>query len=151
MAQWRRHLTVNPLQRNTVGSSSTPSIYADMAELEDAAGSNPAGEIHAGSNPAVSMSWRFGREVYCTSLENWRSETGPGVRIPQSPLLSRAPMVSGHTANVLVGKPTWGFESLRERYAGMVEFGRRSGSRTRWEKSRVGSSPTTGTYIGGYA
>lgn len=57
-----------------MGSSPTPSTYADMAELEDAAGSNPAGEIRAGSNPAVSMLWRFGREAYCASLENWRSE-----------------------------------------------------------------------------
>ncbi len=68
-----------------MGSSPTPSTYADMAacihgraftdmeELEDAAGSNPAGEIRAGSNPAVSISWRFGREAYCASLENWRS------------------------------------------------------------------------------
>lgn len=135
-----------------MGSSPTPSTYADMAELEDAVGSNPAGGIHAGSNPAVSISWRFGREAYYTSLENWRSGNwSGGGRIPQSPLRSRAPMVSGHTANVLVGKPAWGFESLRERFTGMVEFGRRSGFRTRWEKSRVGSSPTTGTYIGGYA
>lgn len=73
MAQWRRRLTVNQVQRNIVGSSPTPSTYADMAELEDAAGSNPAGEIRAGSNPAVSTSWRFGREAYCASLENWRS------------------------------------------------------------------------------
>ena len=37
-------------------------------------------------------------------------------------------MVSGHTANVLVGKPAWGFESLRERYAGMVELVDAAGS-----------------------
>ena len=70
-----------------MGSSPTPSTYADMAELENAAGSNPAGEIRAGSNPAVSIHGDLAERLNAPVLKTGDRETGPGVRIPQSPLL----------------------------------------------------------------
>lgn len=69
------------------GFESHPIYFTDMAEPEDAAGSNPAGEIRAGSNPAVSIHGDLAERLIASVLKTGGRETGPGVRIPQSPLL----------------------------------------------------------------